>query len=206
MRNFCMRCAVLALLLSAGACASAFAPRIDASTAALRDGAYELDQTHAALTFKIDHLGFSNYVGRFEGFDASLDFDADNPTAASLEVTIDIASLDIANDDFAATLLGPNWFDASAYPTARFQSRSIEITSDNTGRVVGELTLKGITAPAKLDVVFNGGARDALRGGAYVVGFSARTSVDRTDFDVERFAGVVGNTVQIEIEAEFIRR
>ncbi|MEL7485729.1 MAG: YceI family protein [Pseudomonadota bacterium] len=193
-----------AALLSAG-CASLVAPAPSAERSALRAGQYALDPAHASILFKIDHLGFSTYVGRFETFDAALDFDADDPTAAQIDATIEIESLDIANDDFAATLAGPDWFDASAFPEARFRSTAIEITGDNTGRMTGDFTLKGVTAPITLDVIFNGGDRDLLRG-AYVVGFSATGSFDRTVFGVDRFAGVVGNDVFIEIEAEFERR
>lgn len=196
--------ALTALSLLLTACASLVAPRPTSEAAALKTGAYALDQAHASILFKIDHLGFSTYIGRFEKFDASLDFDTQNPNAASVEAIIDMVSLDIANDDFAQTLLGPDWFDAAAYPQAVFRSTSIEVTGDNTGKMTGDLTLKGVSAPVTLDVTFNGGDRDILRG-AYVVGFSAIGSFDRTQFGVDRFAGVVGNEVTIEIEAEFER-
>ncbi len=196
--------AALVVIMLTG-CASLVAPRVAAEPAALKEGQYALDPSHAALTFKIDHLGFSNYVGRFERFDAELDFDAEDPAAARVEAVIDVSSLDIANDDFAATLTGPDWFDAAAFPEAVFRSTAIEITGENTGRMTGDLTLKGVTAPVTLDVVFNGGARDILRG-AYVVGFSASGTFDRTVFGVDKFAGVVGNEVTIEIEAEFERK
>lgn len=195
-------------LLTAG-CASTLAPivapRVDADATALRAGAYTLDPDHASLIFKIDHLGFSDYVGRFNRFTATLDFDADDPTAARLDAIIDMTSLDVANDAFAQTLTGPQWFDAQQFGEARFQSQRIERTGETTGRIFGALTLRGVTAPVVLDATFNGGARDRLRGGAYVVGFSARGVIDRTQFGVDRFAGMVGNDVAIEIEAEFIR-
>ncbi len=197
------RVATLALVLVA-ACASLAAPRVKTEPQALRSGQYALDKTHAALTFKIDHMGFSKFVGRFERFDASLDFDAGNPTTARVQAIIDVASLDIANDAFAATLIGAQWFDAARYPQARFVSTHVERTGDRTGRVTGDLTLHGVTAPVTLDVVFNGGAQDLLRG-AYIVGFSARGSVSRADFGIDKYDGIIGDEVGIEIEAEFER-
>ncbi len=187
-------------------CASLVAPRVAVEPAALKDGAYALDRTHAALTFKVDHLGFSNYVGRLKRFDAQLDFDAEDPAAARVEAVVDMTSLDVADEDFAATLMGPGWFDAEAFPEAVFRSTTIEVTGAGAGRMTGDLTLKGVTAPVTLDVTFNGGARDILRSGSYVVGFSASGSFDRTVFGIDRFAGVVGNDVMVEIEAEFERR
>jgi polyisoprenoid-binding protein YceI len=171
---------------------------------ALRAGAYTLDKEHASLVFKVDHLGYSAYLGRFEHFDAALDFDANDPAAARVEATVDIASLDVANDGFAKTLTGPDWFDAGRFPQASFRSTTIERTGDNTGRMTGDLTLRGVTAPVTLDVVFNGGAQDFLRGG-YVVGFSAKGAFSRKAFGVDKFDGLVGDTASIEIEAEFVR-
>lgn len=205
MFNHGRRFGVLLSLIALSACASLVTPKVDAEPEALKPGAYALDETHAALTFKINHLGFSRYVGRFNRFDASLDFDANNPETAQVQAIIEVASLDIANDEFAATLLGPDWFAAEQHPQAVFRSRTVNVTGENQGVMTGDLTLKGVTAPITLDVVFNGGARDLLRG-AYVVGFSAKGSFDRTEFGVDRFAGVVGNEVAIEIEAEFIRQ
>ncbi len=207
--SFAFKAASFAAMAFAAGCASALAPvlkpNVSAEATALRDGAYNLDKTHAALLFKINHLGFSEFVGRFERFDVSLDFDAETPQAARIEAVIDMASLDIANDEFAATLMGPDWFDAGAYPEAVFRSTAIEVTGDNKGVMTGDLTLHGVTKPATLNVTFNGGGNDRLRG-AYVVGFSAKTTIDRTAFGVDRFKRLIADDVVIEIEAEFIRK
>lgn len=186
------------------ACASLVAPKVATEPAALRAGAYALDKNHASLVFKINHLGYSSYVGRFETMDATLDFDFADPAGARVEATIDIGALDVANDAFAATLTGPDWFDAGRYPQAVFRSTSIEKTGENTGRMTGDLTLRGVVAPVTLDVVFNGGAQDILRGG-YVVGFSAKGTFSRKGFGIDRLDGVIGDEVAIEIEAEFER-
>lgn len=193
--------AIFSGFLIAG-CASLVAPKVSTEGAALRAGAYALDKNHASLIFKINHLGYSTYVGRFEAFDATLGFDAADPAAARVEAAIEIASLDVANDAFAAVLTGPDWFDAASFPQAVFRSTSIEKTGDKTGRLTGDLTLRGMTAPVTLDVVFNGGAQDILRGG-YVVGFSAKGTFSRKAFGIDRLDGLIGDEVAIEIEAEF---
>ncbi len=205
-----MRAALtMMLILALGGCQSliaAFAkPDVTTERVALEGGAFRLDPTHAAVIFRINHLGYADYVGRFEVLDATLDFDPERPEASSLTSTIEIASLDIANEDFAATLTGPDWFDAKAHPQAVFRSTAIEVTGENTGRVTGDLTLKGTTAPVTFDVNFNGGGDDRLRG-AYVVGFSAKGEFDRTVFGVDRFSGLITDMVMIEIEAEFLRQ
>lgn len=192
-----------AFLFLAG-CASLIAPNVRTEPAALKAGEYRIDPNHRSLLFKIDHSGYSRFVGRFQSFDVSLDFDASDVAAAHVEAEIDMASLDVANDDFAKTLGGPNWFDAAAYPKAVFRSTSVEKTGENTGRVTGDLTLRGVTAPVALDIVFNGGAQDFLRGG-YVIGFSAKGTISRKVFGVDRFEALVGDEVDIEIEAELIK-
>lgn len=195
----------LLALFALAACASLIAPDVKTGAAALKAGEYALDPNHAALVFKVDHMGFSHFTGRFERFDAALDFSEADPAGAHLEAIIDMTSLDIANDEFAATLTGPDWFDAAAFPQAVFRSTAVEITGENAGRIAGDLTLHGVTAPVVLDAVFNGGGRDILRGG-YVIGFSATGTIDRAAFGVDRFSGIVGDQVEIEIEAEFLRR
>ncbi|NWG91503.1 MAG: YceI family protein [Parvularculaceae bacterium] len=195
----------LILSLASAACASIIAPKVASEPAALKPGAYALDPHHAAVLFKVNHLGYANYVGRFEKLEATLDFDAADPELSHVEARIDIASLDVGNDEFAATLAGPDWLDAGRFPEAVFRSTRIETIAGNAGRMIGDLTLHGVTSPVAFDVTFNGGAADFLRGG-YVVGFSAKGEFSRKAFGVDRFDSVVGDKVVIEIEAEFVRR
>lgn len=191
--------------VAAAGCASLLKPEVSAEPAALRAGQYELDPGHAALVFKIGHLGFSQFVGRFETFDASLDFDEADPQSARLEAVIDMTSLDVADDEFAQTLTGDGWFETKTFPEAVFRLTAVEVTGENKGVATGDLTLHGVTQPIKLAVVFNGGGRDRLRG-AYVVGFSATGTISRSAFGVDKFGGLVADEVMIEIEAEFLRR
>lgn len=170
--------------------------------AALRPGRYRLDPAHAAVGFKVDHLGFSRFAGRFNRFDASLDFDAATPEAARLEVLLDIASLDVNAPVFADTLRGPGWFDAARFPQARFVSQRVTPLGPNTGKVAGDLTLHGVTAPFILNVTFNGGAANALSG-RYTLGFSANGRLRRSAFGIDALVPAVGDAVELDIEAEF---
>lgn len=181
------------------------APKVDATASQLSPGDFALDTKHAALVFRINHLGFSDYVGRFDRFEASLSGDAANPAGASVEAIIDMSSLNIANPEFAAELMSPAWFDAAGHPQAVFRSTSIQLTSETTAEITGDLTLKGATRPITLTAKLNGSAYDPLRQ-ADVVGFSARGEMSRADFGIDRFSGLLTDTVRIEIEAEFIRQ
>ena len=199
-RAFCLA----ALLLTQSSCASLAVPNLSAEPEALRDGAYRLDPAHATLLFKVNHLGLSTYVGRFNEFNAVLDFDAANPEAASLEAVIEVGSLDVNNRPFADTLTGPGWFDAENHPQARFVSNDIEITGDNTGIARGSLTLKGVTRPLDIEIIFNGGANNLLTN-AYTIGFDAKTSFNRSDYGMRKFRGFVGDKVRLEFYGEFQR-
>ncbi len=167
-------------------------------------GAYRLDPNHVAVLFKLDHLGFSQLVGRFERLDASLDFDPAEPETSRLAVVIDAASLRFGLPDFEATLRGPDYFDTARFPQIRFESTGITVTGPDTGIVTGSLTMKGITQPLALQVTFNGGADNPV--GRFTLGFAASGSLDRRDFDLGRFAPAVGATVTLEIHAEFLRQ
>jgi polyisoprenoid-binding protein YceI len=171
---------------------------------ALPKGAYRLDPQHATILFKIDHLGFSRLVGRFDRFNATLDFDPERPRAASLTAVIDVASINLNYPSFEQDLRGSGWFDVERFPEARFESRKIEITGEETGIVTGELTLHGVTAPVTLDVTFNGGGDDLLTG-AYTLGFAAHGSVLRSTFGLGAYAPAIGDEVLLEIHAEFLR-
>lgn len=181
------------------------APKIDAAASRLTPGDFALDTKHAALVFRINHLGFSDYVGRFDRFEASLSGDAANPAQARIEAIIDMSSLNIANPEFAAELTGPAWFDAAGHPQAVFKSTAIQLTSETTAQITGDLTLKGVTHPITLTAKLNGSAYDPLRQ-ADVIGFSAITDLSRSAFGIDRFSGLLTDTVRIEIEAEFIRQ
>ncbi len=173
--------------------------------ARLPAGQYRLDPDHAALLFRISHLGFSDFVGRFGHFDASLDFDAAAPEAARLEASVEVASLQVMPEGFDRTLLGPDWFDAAQYPEMRFVLDQVEVMGEEQGRAAGRLTLKGVTQPIELQVAFRGGAANLLTG-RFTLGFRAEGSISRSAFGIDRLVPAIGDEVRFEIEAEFLRQ
>jgi polyisoprenoid-binding protein YceI len=198
-------CAMLAISGCTSVLAPLIKPQTETTAPDIAAGAWVLDPAHTAVVFKIDHLGFSSYVGRFESVSATMDGDPKNPAAARLTASVDIASLDIANDSFAKTLTGPDWFDAARYPTATFTSTKIVMTGAATATVDGLLTLAGKTQPVTLFARFNGGAPDRLRGGE-AAGFSATAEIDRSAFGLNKLQGLLTNKVTLELEAEFLRK
>ncbi len=165
-------------------------------------GTYEIDQTHRYITFDYDHQGYSRPFLRWREWDATLEWNAEDPTASKVEVTIDANSIDSGVDVFDGHLRGERFFDVENHPTITFVSTALEQTGDNTGTLTGDLTIKGNTKPVTLDVAFNKGAYED-RGKVYKLGFSAKGVVKRSDFGVDAFTPVVSDDVNLTIEVEF---
>jgi polyisoprenoid-binding protein YceI len=194
--------ALLAAPMLLVACATTPSTAPDAAPA----GAYVLDPAHASLVWKVQHGGgLSRYTARFDRFDAALDFDPANPTAARLEATIEAASVSTGDPEFDAQVARVV-FDTDNHPTIRFASTAVELTGPGSARVTGDLTLRGVSAPVTLEVVYNGGDFDPLRR-ADVIGFSATGSLDRTAFGADAYVNFgVGPSVDFVIEAELLKR
>ena len=200
-RRFSLLLACSAMLIS---CDRLLAPDFNTDVTELRGGAYTLDPDHASLVFKINHLGFSTFIGSFDDFDASLDFDPENIESSQLEAIINMASLDVNLPEFEEELKGSNWFDVEQYPQAVYRTTSfLEAVDENTFVFAGELTMHGTTAPVNLTVDFNGGGRNVLTR-SYTMGFEARATFMRSDFGVDRFTNFgVGDEINLDINVEF---
>jgi len=199
------RWVMLGLLCSTAlmSCDRLLTPDFNTDVSQLRGGQYTLDTDHAALLFKINHLGFSTFIGRFTAFDASLDFDPENIEASSVEVIVDMTSLNVNLPEFEEELLGSNWFDAAQFPQAIYRTTSFVGNNGNDYEFAGELTLHGVTAPLNIVVTFNGGGRNFLTR-SYTLGFQASANFLRSDFGVDRFTNFgVGDDIELEIHVEF---
>ena len=183
-------------------------------TAVLHDapaGEYRLDPSHADLTFRVNHIGFSMYTARFARWDATLHFDPANPEAMRVEARIDVSSLALPSPPagFTEEMLGPQWFDVAQHPQMIFRSTSVEQTGPNTARVTGDLTLHGQTKPVTLEARFNGGYAGHPMDPHGRIGFSAHGTLKRSEFGIAYGVPPEGSTmgvfdeVQIVIETEF---
>jgi polyisoprenoid-binding protein YceI len=183
----------------------------DNAAAAVPKGAYEIDKVHTSLVFRVSHLGFSTYTGRFTSIDAKLDFDPSRVAASRVNVTIDPHSIqaDNAPSGFLDSLAGKDWLNAAEFPTMSFRSTRVEVTGKNTFRLHGDLTVHGVTKPLVLDASYNGGYASHPYEPRARIGFSARGSFKRSDFGVSyglpepgtTFG--VGDEVQVLLETEF---
>ena len=174
------RVAAVTLVLGLAGPLSAAAQSVSKDTSVAPTGAYNLDPSHSQLLFSLVHLGLTDFYGRFDRLSGTLNFDPKSPEKSSVAVTIDTTSVDTPsaglNDELKGTVFG-----IRAFPAATFKSTSVTRTGPDTGRIEGNLTIKGVTKPVTLDVVFSGGEEDPLNG-AYALGFKATATIKRTDF------------------------
>ncbi len=168
-----------------------------------KSGTYTTDDGHRYITFSYSHAGFSNPWLRWRDWTGTLDWNAEDPAASSVNVVINAESIDTGVDVFDGHLKDDRFFDVANHPEITFVSTSVEKTGDNTGEITGDLTIKGTTKPVTLDVVFNKGEYDQ-RNSRYKLGFSGKTTVKRSDYGVDLFAPVVSDEVDIIIETEFL--
>jgi polyisoprenoid-binding protein YceI len=195
-------------------CDKAVTPDLKTDVQAVKGGKYSLDKDHASLNFKLNHLGFSTYVGRFNSMEASLDFDPENIEKSSLDVSVDMASIDVNNTAFAEQLRASDWLDTAQFPKATFKttryvaSTAVAATADaasakNTFVFEGDLTFHGVTKPITLNATFHGGGRNMLTR-KNTLGFSANTTFKRSDFGVGKFTSMgIGDDVTLDINVEF---
>ena len=195
---------LIATALLLNGCVSLITPSVEADLVKLKAGQYTLDKSHGTLLFKIQHLGLSTYVGRFNEFDASLEFNPENIQASTLAAVIEIDSLDINDPSLKKDLMARSWFNQVEFPQALFSSTSVRSLSEAEFEFTGNLTWRGVTKAITVIAEFHGGANNVLTG-KYTIGFSAKGSFLRSDFGMDKFIPLVGDEVTIETYAEFLR-
>lgn len=173
--------------------------------AAAPAGNYVLDPTHASVHWSLSHAGLSNYTARFDDVSGALDYNPDDVTQSRVDIRIDPKSVNTGLPDFDETLAtSSNYFDADTYPEIRFVSTSIVKTSETTGTITGDLTLRGVTKPITLDTTFNGAGKSFGNPGQ-TLGFSATGTFLRSDFGMDYLITLanIGDEITLRIEAEF---
>ncbi len=173
---------------------------------------YELDKSHSSIHFKVKHLGLSNYTARFTDFTINLGFDMDNPEASKVIATVNPNSIKTDYpfpnkknfDKFLSQ--NENWFNSKKFPKITFNSTKIKRTSAQKGIMEGNLTMLGVTKPAKFKVTFNGSYKNKPFSNVPALGFSAIGKIKRSDWGFDTFVPSIGDEVEIIIETEFHKK
>ncbi len=203
----------LILAASLALSATAFAMPVNAAPAlpTALSGHYQMDKAHASLTWKVQHLGLAYYTARFTDFDIDLTFDAANPEKSTVSATINPAQVRTdypypEEDDFDTVLAtDAKWFNSTAFPKITFTATDLTLTGDNTGTMAGDLTFLGVTKPITLAVTLSGSQEKRPFTGVPALGFSATTTLKRSEWGLKTFLPLIGDDVQIIIEVEFMK-
>lgn len=186
-------------------CLIAIAVAIASPAHAAGPEAYALDPVHTRVLFAVEHSGFSKALGTISGSTGTLLFDRDDWRSAKLDVSVPLARLDLGDAKWNAAALAANLLDGGRHPEARFVSSTVEPVDAGHARACGELTLRGITRPLCLDVTLNAVKRHPLPPFRRTAGFSATATLSRRDFGIDAWPTVIGDAVELRIEAEAVR-
>lgn len=166
--------------------------------------AYVLDASHSQIVFTYNHLGFSTTAGMFSGFEGQIQFDQEDPAASSVTVSFPAKSMLTGWQARFDHFMSPDFFGANADEMVTFTSTAIEVTGDKTANITGDLTLNGVTKPVVLDAVLNQVGDHPMAGKPWA-GFSATTTLIRSDFGLGKFAPYVSDEVQLQISIEAMK-
>jgi polyisoprenoid-binding protein YceI len=170
---------------------------------------YQIDPTHSSVTFKVKHLAISSVPGRFGELSGTFSFDPAKIEASKAQATLSVSSINTMDAKRDDHLKGPDFFDASKYPSITFKTNKVDKVSDAAFKAHGDLTIHGVTKPVTLDVTYGGSAKDPW--GKERAAFEAKTVINRKDFGltwnktIETGGLVVGDEVQIALEIEGVK-
>jgi polyisoprenoid-binding protein YceI len=175
---------------------------LSAASASIAAESYNLEKTHADLLFSIDHAGFTQKHGAFRDFDGTLQYDAAKPENSKVEITVKTDSVDTAFAARDKDLKGEMFLDVAKYPDMHFVSTRVVPGPNEELRVEGNLTLHGVTKPITLQAKLNKKGPNPFDKRP-TLGFSATSSLKRSDFGITRAIPLIGDVVTITIDAEF---
>jgi len=170
---------------------------------------WTVDPMHTQVEFSARHMGIMTVKGHFTGVQAAIDFNEDDFTASSMEATIDTRTLTTNDERRDAHLKSPDFLNVEKFPTIAFKSTRIEHAAHDQYKITGNLTIRDVTRPVTLDVVYSGQGKDPM--GNVHAGFSAYTTINRKDWGLtwnvalETGGLLVGEEVKLALEIEAVK-
>jgi len=175
-----------------------------AGPALAADYAIDKEGQHAFVNFRISHLGYSWLYGTFRDFDGSFSFDAANPAASQVQVSIRTASLDSNHAERDKHLRSADFLNVGAHPVATFKAKAVKPTGERTFDITGDLSLNGVTRPVTIQAGFIGEGKDPW--GGYRAGFEGTTRLKLKDFAIATDLGPASQEVELTLSVEGVRQ
>lgn len=167
---------------------------------------WNIDKVHSSVMFSVKHMVVSTVHGKFTDFGGTLEWDGKNAAAGSVDFTVQSASISTDNERRDGHLKSPDFFAVDSFPTLTFKSKQVVPGEGNSFKLVGDLTIRGVTKEVTFDCTYNGSTQGM--GGATIASFSATAKINRQDYKVSWSRSldsgglVVSNDVKIEVELE----
>ena len=164
---------------------------------------YNIGSKLSRVSFSLDHQGFISLFGTVRVAPGSFIFDANDWDKSAINVSMPIASIDLGDATWNNQVRGDAaWAKLFGSTSISFRSTRLEQLDGVNGRLHGNLTLAGVTRPVVLQLRFNKEAPNRITRQA-TVGFSASTTIKRSDFGLDAYLDLVGDemTIQVQIEA-----
>ncbi len=169
--------------------------------------AYIVDEEHFSMTFEVGHLGYASVIGMFLEAKGAFEYDAETQDVRSGKVVLESNSVFTNHDKRDEHLRKEDFLDSERYPEITFQVTDFKATSDNTGLLTGDLTLRGETHPVTLDVTLNEAGIYPIGHKEYTLGISASTTIKRSNWGMTYALDplLVGDDVQLRFEFEALQ-
>ncbi len=170
---------------------------------------WNIDPTHSEIQFKVKHLMITTVTGRFNSFNATVETEGDDFTTAKINFAADIDSINTNNEQRDGHLKTNDFFDAANHPQITFVGTGMDKVSDDTYKLHGDFSMRGVTKPITLDVEFAGLTKDPW--GNERAGFELKGVVNRKDYGVNYNAALEGGglllseDVKIIAEVQFVK-
>lgn len=167
---------------------------------------WALDAGHSSVDFSVKHMMIANVKGTFKNFEATIEADPADLTTATIEFSIDTASVDTRNEDRDNHLRSADFFDVENHPKMTFKATSIKKTDDGEYDVTGDLTIRGTTKPQTFAVTFEGSGKDPW--GNEKAGFGVKGNISRSEYGLtwnaalETGGVLVGDKVKISLDVQ----
>lgn len=159
---------------------------------------------HASVEFKINHLGTSWLLGRFNDFNGTFSYDDKNPANSKVNVTLKTASIDSNHAERDKHVRSKDFLDVAKFPEATFSSTKVEKTGANTANIYGQLNLHGVSKEIVIAASEVGAGNDPW--GGFRRGFEGTTTLKLKDFGINYNLGPAAETVELRLNIEGIRQ
>lgn len=175
-----------------------------AGNAIATDYAIDIKGAHAAINFSVSHLGYGWVVGRFNEFEGTISYDPARPAESKVDVTINTKSVDSNHAERDKHLRSGDFLDADKFPSATFKSTTFKAGEGKKAKLMGNLTLRGVTKPITIDLKMTAAGKDPW--GGERIGFKGTTSLTMADYGIEFNLGPASKTIDLDLFIEGVKQ